>query len=102
MTTAEKASTIVGRPMTAEEENEVRKAFARFPYTAKFKKTLEFTTLFRFDELRLAHPDWELNKILGNIMLGYSKDIPSALLLEMTQLIIAEWEKKGELEIVAV
>ncbi len=102
MTTAEKRATIMGRPMTTEEAKEVKKAFARFPYSAKFKKTLEFTTLFRFDELRLAHPDWELNQILGNILLGFSKDIPPALLLEMTQLIITEWEKKAELETVVI
>jgi hypothetical protein len=56
MTAAQQESIKMGRPMTAEEEKAVKNAFSKLPHTAKFKKSLEFTTLLHFDELRLAHP----------------------------------------------
>lgn len=102
MTAAQEESIKLGRPMTAEEEKAVKKAFSKLPYTAKFKKSLEFTTLLHLDELRLAHPEWELTKVLGTILQNLPKETPAALLLEMTKFIIAEWERKGEVETVIV
>ncbi len=102
MTAAQKESIKLGRPMTAEEEKSVKKAFSQLPYTAKFKKSLEFTTLLHFDELRLAHPEWELTKVLGTIVQNLPKETPPALLLDMTKFIISEWERKEELESVAL
>jgi hypothetical protein len=100
MTGAQKAPTINGRPMTAKEKAEVKTALTKLPYTAKHKKSLEFSTLLLLEELRLANPTWELNQVLGSILQGYPQETPAALLLDMTKFIIAEWERKEELETV--
>ncbi len=98
MTAAQKESIKLGRPMTAEEEKAVKKAFSKFPYTVKFKKSLEFTTLLHFDELRLEHPKWELTKVLGTIVQKLPKETPPTLVLEMTKLVVGEWEKQEAIE----
>lgn len=98
MTAAQKESIKLGRPMTAAEEESVKKAFSKFPFTTKFKKSLEFTTLLHFDELRLEHPEWELTKVLGTIVQNLPKETPPALLLEMTKLVVEEWEKQEAIE----
>jgi|GEM_PF-5570497 len=101
MTTAQKEINALGKPMTAKEELAVKKAFEKFPNTKKFKKSLEFTTLLHFDELRLAHPEWELTKLLSIIVQNLPKETPPSLLLEMTKLVIDEWEKMEKQAVVA-
>ncbi len=87
--------------MTPEEEREARLITPKIYASKKFRKSMKNLALFVLDELRAAHPDWSLNKLLAAIFQDCSPDLPASLLLEMTEAIVAEWEKMAKLEAVA-
>lgn len=63
--------------------------------TKKFRLALEFASLRHFHQIVSEHPDWPLKDVLSDILKGFNPEIPPDMILEMTQLIIREWEKSG-------
>jgi hypothetical protein len=70
---------------------------AEFSKTAffkeKYRKGLKTLTKYEMRQFRKAHPDAQLKDVLAALVKDYSPELPPSILLEMTQFIIAEWER---------
>lgn len=60
----------------------------------KFRTSLKFYTKRKIQEYADIHADWRAKEVLVEIMKGYNPELPPVVLLEMTQFILEEWEKK--------
>jgi CBS-domain-containing membrane protein len=82
------------REMTDVEKERIE-VITRNSYSKKkYRMALEVTTKMMVQDVYAQHPDWSVRDVLTTMLKEYNKDLPSTLLLEMTQLIVNEWEKK--------
>ena len=80
--------------MTDVEKERVEVITRNSYFKKKYRMALEATTRMMVQDLYAHHPDWSVRDVLTTTLKEYNKDLPSALLLEMVQLIVNEWEKK--------
>ena len=59
----------------------------------KYLKASELAAQIEMNRLRDEHPNWELKDVLSVILKDFPPEIPSQLLLQLTQFIVEEWEK---------
>ena len=89
-----KAMSIPLRLMTAAEKTEIGNTTQNSYFKKKYRIALEATTKMMVQDLYIHYPDWSVRDVLTTALKEYNDDLPSALLLEMAQLIVSEWEKK--------
>ena len=81
------------KPMTEEELLQMATLSQKSFFKEKYRHGLKVLTTMDMQRLQHEHPDWRLKDVLAAILKNYNPELPAALLLEMTQFIIAEWEK---------
>ena len=58
----------------------------------KYRHALKSLSKMKIYEYYETNPDWSAKDILLNVMKEYNPNLPSVVLLEMTQFILNEWE----------
>jgi hypothetical protein len=81
------------RLMTDEEKAHTAHITRNSYFKKRYRMALEITTKMMIQEMYEKYPDTPLNDVLSAAMKEYNSDLPSVLLLEMAQLIVAEWER---------
>ncbi len=61
-------------------------------FKARYRLALKLTTQLKIEEYAKTQPDWTSKDVLMAILKGYNAQLPSAIMLEMTQLIVHEWD----------
>ncbi len=82
------------REMTDVEKERVEVITHNSYFKKKYRMALEVTTKMMVQDLYAQHPDWSVRDVLSAALKEYNKDLPSAILLDMMQLIVSEWDKK--------
>ncbi len=54
-------------------------------------------TAVKLVKLRTEHPEWALKDTLAEVIKSYPSEIPSDVLLQLTQFIFGQWEKAESL-----
>ena len=80
------------RYMTPEEEARIDEITKNSFYKPKYRHALKVITQLDVQEYFKACPDAHAKDVLGDIMKTYNPDIPSDILLDVAQIILAEWE----------
>ncbi|MCC6725877.1 MAG: hypothetical protein IT258_15320 [Saprospiraceae bacterium] len=60
-------------------------------FSRKYRTALPTVAFIAVEALREKHPEWPLNKTLGEILSTTNPDMPPQFLLEFTQHIIQHW-----------
>ena len=81
------------KPMTEGELLQMATLSQKTYYKEKYRHGLKILTLMDMENYIQEHPEWQLKDILAAILKNYNPELPAAILLEMTQFIIVEWEK---------
>lgn len=81
------------KPMTEEELLQMAVLSQKSFFKEKYRHGLKVLTLMDIHRLQQDHPDWRLKDVLAAILKNYNPELPAVILLEMSQFIIAEWEK---------
>ncbi len=81
-------------PMTEAEIIETNAATKNSFYKEKYRNGLKTLTRVDMRSLKLEHPEWQLKDVLIETIKDYTPELPTPILLEMIQFIIAEWEQK--------
>lgn len=84
--------TIVSRPMTEAENEESKLISKKAFFKDKYRNALKTVTKLDIQELAKEHPDWCTKDVLVYIIKNYNPDLPSQILIEMTQFITSEWD----------
>lgn len=97
----EKQHALIGlSPMTEADILET----AAFSQTAffreKYRRGLKTLTKYEMRQFRKEHPDGQLKDVLVALIKDYNPELPPSILLEMTQFIVAEWERTHQIEAV--
>ncbi len=79
--------------MTEEELLQMAMLSQKSFFKEKYRHGLKVLTRMDMQRLQQEHPDWRLKDVLAAILKNYNPELPAVILLEMTQFIIAEWEK---------
>jgi hypothetical protein len=82
------------REMTEAEKAETAIITRNSYLKEKFRMSLKFYTKRKIQEYADIHADWRAKEVLVEIMKGYNPELQPVVLLEMTQFILDEWEKK--------
>jgi hypothetical protein len=93
------ASGIKIRLMTEEENVQMAKLAKKAYHRPQYRNALKVITKLHLQEYYLKHPDCSVKDMLSEMIKGYSPSLPSDILLEMTQFILAEWKEIGNLNI---
>jgi hypothetical protein len=88
----EQLKSIGASPMTEEDIVQTDRLFKNAFFKEKYRKGLKSLTQNDMKQLKNEHPNWQLKDMLSAIVKGYNPELPSAILREMTQFIISEWE----------
>ena len=80
------------RYMTEEEKAKSAALSKNSYFKEKYRLALKISTQMEIDKYSQTNPEWGVKDVLVTILKGYNSDLPSVLVLEMTQLIVAEWE----------
>lgn len=80
------------RYMTREESAKMADMAKKSFYKPKYRQALKVTTQLDVREYYQAHPQAHAKDVLIEMMKRYSPAIPSDILLDMTQVILSEWE----------
>jgi hypothetical protein len=62
-------------------------------YRKKYRLALQIYAIVEINEYTKTQPTWAAKDILAAIVKDYDPQLPSDILLEMTQFILQEWEK---------
>jgi hypothetical protein len=62
-------------------------------YKKKYRLALQMYAIVDINEYAKTQPTWTAKDILAAIIKDYDPQLPSDILLEMTQFILQEWEK---------
>jgi hypothetical protein len=54
---------------------------------------LQDLTAIKIAKHQLEHPNWGLKDLLAEVIKGFPSEMPSDVLLQMTQFIVSQWEK---------
>jgi predicted metal-dependent hydrolase len=79
-------------PMTEAEMIETRAILKNSFYKEKYRNGLKSLTKGKMKRLEMEYPELELKDMLIAIIKDYTPKLPTPILLEMIQFIIAEWE----------
>jgi hypothetical protein len=67
-------------------------------FKEKYRKSLKTLTRYEMRQFIKQHPDGQLKDALAALIKDYNPELPPAILLEMTQFIISEWELTHQAE----
>ena len=80
------------RYMTEAESQQMTVLANRSFFKEKYRHALKISTKFDLLLLNQTHPEWTIKDVLSTLIKSYDPQLPSSILLEMTQFILAEWE----------
>jgi hypothetical protein len=80
------------KQMTAEESTQMAIIAQKSLYKEKYRHALKSLSKMKIYEYYGTNPDWSAKDILLNVMKEYNPNLPSVVLIEMTQFILNEWE----------
>ena len=80
------------RYMTEEESVQATILSKNSFFKEKYRHALKLTTKIKVYQSSQTNPEWSAKDVLIAIMKGYNSQLPSAILLEMAQFIVSEWE----------
>jgi hypothetical protein len=81
------------KPMTEKQFLQMATLSQKSFFKEKYRHGLKILTQMDMEKYLQEHPDWRLKDVLAAILKNYNPELPAIILLEMTQFIIAEWEK---------
>ncbi len=85
-------------PMSDTEEIAANALLKNSFFKEKYRKSLKTLTKVEMRQLQKVHPEWQLKDVLSALFNDFNPELPSSILLEMTQFIIVEWEKTHQSE----
>ena len=94
----ETLTSIGASPMTESDILETASFSKTAFFKEKYRKGLKTLTKYEMRQFRKEHPDGQLKDVLVALIKDYNPELPPSILLEMTQFIIAEWERTHEAE----
>jgi hypothetical protein len=80
------------KQMTDEESAQMAIIAQKSLQKDKYRQALKSLSKMKIHEYYEVNPDWSAKDILLNVMKEYNPNLPSVVLLEMTQFILNEWE----------
>jgi hypothetical protein len=80
------------RQMTEAESKQMAIIAHKSLYKDKYRNALKSLSKIKVYEYYETHPNSSAKEVLVNVINGYNPNLPSAVLLEMTQFILNEWE----------
>jgi hypothetical protein len=83
---------IISKKMTESENEESKIMSKKAFFKDKYRRSLEIATKIEIQKLAKQHPDWSTKDVLVYIIKDYSPELPSQILVEMTQFITNEWD----------
>jgi hypothetical protein len=81
------------KQMTKEQEKQSAMLSQQILLKDKYRQSLKMVTQMDIQELAKVHPDWCTKDVLVYIVKDYNPDLPSQILIEMTEFITSEWDK---------
>jgi hypothetical protein len=81
------------KKMTVEQEKQSEMLSQKILLKDNYRQSLKMVTRMDIQALAKAHPDWCTKDVLVYIVKDYNPDLPSQILIEMTEFITSEWDK---------
>jgi hypothetical protein len=81
-------------PMTEAEEIRIKAILKNSFFKEKYRNSLKSLTKVKMRSLKMQYPEWQPKDVLIAVIKDYAPELPTPILLEMIQFIIAEWEQK--------
>ena len=78
--------------MADEEQAQMAIIAQKSLYKDKYRHALKSLSKLKIHEYYETNPNWSAKDILLNVMKEYNPNLPSIVLIEMTQFILNEWE----------
>jgi hypothetical protein len=78
--------------MTEEQEKQSAIISQQILLKDKYRQSLKTVTKLVIQNLAKEHPDWCTKDVLVYIIKDYNPELPSQILIEMTQFITNEWD----------
>ena len=86
------SNNIPHRYMTEAENQQMRLLSKKSFFKEKYRHALKISTKIDLLLLNQTHPEWTAKDVLSSLVKSYDPQLPTLILLEMTQFILAEWE----------
>ena len=80
------------RCMTEAESQQMTVLANKSFFKEKYRHALKVSTKLDLLLLSQTYPEWTTKDVLSTLIKSYDPQLPSSILLEMTQFILAEWE----------
>lgn len=88
-------------PMTKEDLLQTESVLKNAFFKEKYRTGLKNLVKSNMKLFKKQYPEWQLKDVLVAVIKDFNPELPPAILLEMTQFIIAEWESSSQKEVVA-
>ncbi len=88
-------------PMTKEDLLQTESVLKNAFFKEKYRTGLKNLVKSDMKLFKKQYPEWQLKDVLVAVIKDFNPELPPAILLEMTQFIIAEWESSSQKEVVA-
>ena len=80
------------RYMTEAESQQMTLLAKKSFFKEKYRHALKVSTKIDLLLLNQTYPEWTAKDVLSSLVKSYDPQLPTLILLEMTQFILAEWE----------